>query len=119
MANDIGYCGCGHGSHEQGEPPGAVYVIEGKYVAVVYFNNGACGEHCHHKHQKDMEKFIHLELNGVDKFYNGVAVFFGEVAEFLNSEACIAVGAAMPHDGFDDVASAAVVQAVAMTAANL
>ena len=44
--------------------------------------------------------------------YDGIAVLLAEVAESLHSPAGVALAVAVPHDGFDDVAGAAVVQTV-------
>ena len=57
-------------------------------------------------------------LDGVDKFHDGVAFRFGEFAEFFDRPAGIAARAAVPHDGFDDIAGAAVVETVAVAATN-
>ena len=56
--------------------------------------------------------------NGIDEFYDSVAVFLGQFAEFLHGAAGVALGVAVPHDGFDDGLGAAVVQTVATASAD-
>ena len=52
------------------------------------------------------------KLDGIDELHDGIAVLLAEVAEFLHGPAGVALAVAVPHDGFDDVAGAAVVQTV-------
>ena len=56
--------------------------------------------------------------NGIDKLHNGIAVLLAELAEFFDGPAGVALCAAVPHDGFDDIAGAAVVQTVSRAGAD-
>ena len=51
--------------------------------------------------------------DGIYEFADGVAVGLGQFAELLGTATGVALGRiAVPHDGFEDIAGAAVVQAV-------
>ena len=56
------------------------------------------------------------DLDSIDECYYSITLCFWQVVELLGSIECLAVFAvAMPHDGFDDCASTAVVQTVICT----
>lgn len=58
-------------------------------------------------------------LNRLDESDHRVTIGLAEFTEFLDAAAGITLGVTVPHDGFDDVAGAAVMQTVVGTGAFL
>ena len=56
--------------------------------------------------------------NGVNKLHDSVTVFLRQLTELLYGMAGVALGVAVPHDGFDDSTRTAVVQTVAGASAD-